>query len=173
MSEYIHIGSLVATYGFKGEMVLKHVLGKESEFKNVEALFIEEMKDTYIPYFHQKSVQKNISETVIKLEGVDTKESAAKLLQKKVWLQKNDFEKLVSKTAPVNLIGFSVFERAKKLGLVEAVIEQPLQVLLQVIIEGHEVLIPLHAETLKRIDRKKKEIHVNLPDGLLDIYLQK
>jgi 16S rRNA processing protein RimM len=90
-----------------------------------------------------------------------------------VWLQKNDFEKLVSKTAPVNLIGFSVFEHDKKLGLVEAVIEQRLQVLLQTTINDHEVLIPLHAETLKKIDRKKKEVHVNLPEGLLEVYLGK
>ena len=26
-------------------------------------------------------------------------------------------------------------------------------------------------ETLKKIDRKKKEVHVTLPEGLLDIYL--
>jgi len=96
-----------------------------------------------------------------------------KFLQKKVWLQKNDFENLVSKTAPVNLIGFAVIENGKSLGLVEAVIEQRLQVLLQISIDNSEVLIPLHGETLKKIDRKKKEVHVTLPEGLLDIYLQR
>jgi 16S rRNA processing protein RimM len=161
----------VATHGLKGEIILKHVLGKKSDFKNVDAVFIEEIKDTHLPFFHQNSVAKNVSETVLKLEGIDTRESAAKLVQKKVWLLKNDFEKLVSRAAPVNLIGFTVFEDTKKLGSVEAVIEQPLQVLLQLTIEGREVLIPLHGETLKKIDRKRKEVHVKLPEGLLDIYL--
>ena len=151
---------------------MKHVLGKKSDFKNVEAIFIEELKNAYLPFFHQNSIAKNISETIIKLEGIDTKESAAKLLQKKVWLQKNDFEKLVSKTAPVNLIGFTVFDDKSKLGSVEAVIEQPLQVLLQITIDDREVLIPLHSETLKKIDRRRREVHVRLPEGLLDVYLQ-
>jgi 16S rRNA processing protein RimM len=173
LSEYIHIGKLAATHGLKGELILKHALGKNSDFKNAEALFIEEFKDAYLPYFHQKSIIKNISETIVKLEGIDTKEAAAKLLQKKVWLRKNDFENLVSKTAPVNLIGFTVINDGKKLGEVEAVIEQKLQVLLQLTINGKEVLIPLHEETLKKIDRKKKEVHVSLPDGLLEIYLEK
>jgi len=173
LNEYIHIGKLAATHGFKGEMVLKHVLDKRSDFKNVEAIFIEEPRDAYLPFFHEKSIAKNISETIIKLEGIDSKEAAVKFLQKKVWLQKNDFEKLVSKTAPVNLIGFTVVENGKILGFVDAVIEQRLQLLLQVKIENAEVLIPLHDETLKKIDRKKKEVHVTLPEGLLDIYLQR
>ena len=163
----------MATHGVKGELILKHVLGKNSDFKHVEALFIEELKDDCLPYFHQKSIVKNISETIIKLEGVDTKEAAAKLLQKKVWLRKKDFEKLVNKTAPVNLVGFIVLNDGENLGCVEAVIEQPLQVLLQVTVKGKEVLIPLHEETLKKINRRKKEVHVSLPDGLLEIYLGK
>ena len=173
MTEYIHIGKFVATYGLKGELILKHVLGKDTDFKNAEAIFVEEFKETYLPYFHQQSFVKNISETTVKLEGVETKEAAAKLVQKKVWLQKDDFDKLVSKAAPVNLLGFTVFDQHEKLGAVEAVIEQPLQILLQITIDGREVLIPVHAETIKKIDRKKKEVHVILPDGLLEIYLEK
>ena len=171
MNEYIHIGKLAATHGLKGEIVLKHVLGKKTDFKNAEAIFIEKIKDEYLPYFHEQSIVKNDAETIVKFEGVETKESAAKLLQKKVWLTKTDFEKLVHKTAPVNLIEFMVFNKQQRLAAVESVIEQPLQILLQLTLKNKEVLIPLNHETLKKIDRKKKEVHVELPDGLLDIYL--
>ena len=68
-------------------------------------------------------------------------------------------------------MGFSVIENKKVLGQVEAVIEQPQQILLQLSIRQKEVLIPLHENTLKNIDRKKKQVHVVLPEGLLDIYL--
>ncbi len=170
MSNYIHVGKIAATHGLKGEVVLKHVLGKNTDFKSAEAVFIE-IQNQQLPFFHEKSIAKNKDETIVKLEGVDTKEAALKLLQKKVWLTANDFEKLVSKKAPVNLIGFIVTENNKKLGEVKAVIEQPHQILLEVHIDNKEVLIPLHDETLKKIDRKKKEVQVILPEGLLDIYL--
>lgn len=173
MNEYVHIGKIVATYGLKGDLILKHVLGKKSDFKNLEVLFIEELKDVYLPYFHKKSIAKNISETIITLEGVDSKEAATELLKKKIWLLKNDFEKAVSKTAPVNLIGFVICNNTESFGKVEAVIEQPHQVLLQLHIKNKEVLIPLNEETLQKIDRTKKQIHVKLPDGLLAIYLEK
>jgi 16S rRNA processing protein RimM len=171
LSSYIQIGKLVATHGLTGEIILKHSLGKKTDFKTAEAIFIEKIKDEYLPYFHEKSILKNNEETIIKLEGVDTKEAAAKLLQKKVWLTKNDFDNLVSTSAPVNLIHFFVLNNKEKLGIVESVIEQPQQILLQITMNNKEVLIPINESTLKKIDRKKKEVHVSLPDGLLEVYL--
>ena len=175
MDEHIHIGKLVATVGLKGELLLNHLLGKKTAFKQGEVLFIEIEKNIQLPYFIEKSASKNNTETILQIEDVNTKEQAAKLLQKKIWLTKNDFEKHVSKTAPVNLMGFSVIENEKILGEVEAVIESRIrrdkQILLQINMLQKEVLIPLHEKTLKKIDRKKKQVHVVLPEGLLDIYL--
>jgi 16S rRNA processing protein RimM len=172
MDEHIHIGKIVATHGLLGELILKHVLGKKTSFKQAEVLFIEVEKNIQLPYFIEKSTSKNNTETILKLEGIDAKEQAAKLLQKKTWLTKDQFEKHVSKTAPVNLIGFIIFNNAEKLGKVEAVIEQPQQILLQTHVQQKEVLIPVHEQTLKKIDRKKKQVHVTLPEGLLEIYLE-
>ncbi|MFT4154126.1 ribosome maturation factor RimM [Parafilimonas sp.] len=172
MSEHIHIGKLAATHGVQGELVLKHVLGKKTNFKNASVIFIEKIRGEHLPYFHERSIIKNDAETIIKLEGINTREAARLLLQKKVWLAKADFDGLVSKSAPVNLIGFSVFNNDESLGLVESVIEQPQQVLLQLTMQGKEALIPINESTLLKIDRKKKEVYVSLPDGLLEIYLE-
>lgn len=172
MDEHIHIGKLVATVGLKGELLLKHMLGKKTIFKQGEVLFIETEKNIQLPYFIEKSNSKSNTETILQFEGITTKESAAKFLQKKIWLAKDIFEKHVSKTAPVNLIGFSVVHNHNKLGEVEAVIEQPQQILLQITMQKKEVLIPLHEKTLKKIDRKKKQVHVTLPEGLLEVYLE-
>ena len=42
MSEYIHIGKLVASFGLKGDLILKHELGKKSPFKGIEVIFVED-----------------------------------------------------------------------------------------------------------------------------------
>ena len=57
------------------------------------------------------------------------------------------------------------------LGEILELIEQPHQLLCRLEIKGKEVLIPLHEETLQKVNHTKKEILVELPDGLLDIYL--
>jgi len=171
MSEYINIGKFVAAFGLTGELILKHALGKKTIFKEGDVLFIEQLKSSYLPYFIQASKSKTKEETSVKLEGVDTREKALKLVQKKVWLQQEDFRKLVSKNSPLSLLDYTLIEEGKVIGKIDEVIEQPHQVLLQINIQGKEALIPLHEETLVNVDHKKSEVHVTLPEGLLDIYL--
>ena len=170
MNEYINIGKLVATFGVKGELILKHALGKRTTLKGVEAIFIEQQKSSYLPYFVQSSKAKDTEEMYVQVEGVESKESAHRLIQKNVWLLDDDFRKIAGKTAPISLLGYVLITEGENLGPIEEVIEQPHQVLLRISLNGNEALIPLHEETLQKIDRKKKEVHVVLPDGLLDIY---
>ena len=171
MNEYIHIGRLVAPFGLKGELILKHALGKKTMLKGIEAIFIEVNKGSYLPYFVESSKAKDHEETYLKLEGIDLRESANRLTTKNVWLLEADFRKLADKTSPISLLGYELIcDEEGKLGPIEEVIEQPHQVLLRISLDGKEALIPLHEETLDGIDHKKKEVHVTLPDGLLDIY---
>ena len=171
MSNYISIGKFVAVHGLKGELILKHALGKKTSLKGVQALFIEESKSTYIPWFIQQTKPRSQMEVLIKLEGVDTPESAKKFNQKTIWLTREDFEKQASKSAPISFIGFTVVEDDKILGTITEVIEQPHQVLCTIYVDGKEVLIPLHQETLQQVDRIKKVIYVTLPEGLIKLYL--
>jgi 16S rRNA processing protein RimM len=168
--DYINIGKIVATFGVKGEVILKHGLDKKLVLKDIAALFVEERKGAYLPYFIQQSKAKDIAESYIKLETIDTKERAQLLTQKQVWLTEEDFRKIADKNSTIGLIGFKVFEENEELGIVEEVIEQPHQVLLRINYHNKEAYIPLHEESLDGIDRKKREIHVSLPDGLLDLY---
>jgi 16S rRNA processing protein RimM len=173
MDNYINIGRIVATFGLKGEVILQHALGKKTTLKGIEALFIEETKDSYLPYFIQSAKAKDNEETYVLIEGFTSKESAHRLVKKNVWLLDDDFRKLAGDSAPISLLGYTLVNEGEQLGAIEQVIEQPHQILLSITLQGNEALIPLHAETLKKIDRKKKEVHVTLPDGLLDIYLSK
>lgn len=173
MADYIHIGKIVATHGVNGDLILLHSLGKKSMFKNVKAIFIEEKKGSYIPYFLQHATARTPEETLVKVEEVDTKEKGHRLIKKNVWLLQEDFDEIAEKNAPIALLEFTILEEGKVLGVAEEIIEQPHQVLVKTTIEEQEVLLPIHQDTLKKIDQNKKEIHLQLPDGLLDIYLGK
>ncbi len=171
MTEYFKIGKLVSTFGLKGELILKHNLGKKTSLKGLTALFVEERKESFIPWFIQTTKIKNEEEVYIKLEGIDIREQAVKLTQKEVWLPEPDFKKFSAKSSPINLLGYEIIDEEKPLGKILEVIEQPHQLLCRIEIEGKEVLIPLHEDTIKKIDRKKQQVIVELPPGLLEIYL--
>ncbi len=61
-------------------------------------------------------------------------------------------------------------DEGREIGEIIEVIEQPHQVLCTVMVGGKEALIPVHGESLEKIDKKNKKVHVIIPDGLLDIY---
>lgn len=171
MNEYTSIGKIVASFGLEGELVLVHSLGKKTNLKDVNAVFIEELKGSFLPWFVTGSKAKSDTEILMKLEGVSSKEAAKPLTGKKIWLRNEDFRKLVGKHSPVALLGYRLFNGKEDLGFIEEVIEQPHQVLLRITYQSKEALIPLHEETLRSIDHQKQQVFVTLPEGLLDVFL--
>ena len=170
-NNYINIGKIVSAHGLSGEVILKHALGKKTSFKESEVVFVEQVKGSYLPHFIASSKAKTTEETIMQFDDIDSREKALKLIKKQVWLTEEEFTKHAAKSSPIALLGFMLINEGEKIGIIDEVIEQPHQVLCTVIINGKEAFIPLHEETLLNIDRKKKEVYVSLPEGLLEIYL--
>ncbi len=170
MPQYFKIGKLVASTGLKGELILQHNLGKKTSLKSLEAIFLEEKKDSFLPYFIESTRIKNDEETILKLEGIDIVEKARRLTPKEVWLQEDDFKKFAARSSAISLLGFTMIDAGKEIGEVIEVIEQPHQILCTIMYNGKEALIPVHEESLEKIDMKNRKVYVALPEGLLDIY---
>jgi 16S rRNA processing protein RimM len=170
MEEYFKIGKFVAGFGVKGELILQHALGKKTALKGLQAVFIEENKDSFLPYFIETVTIRTEQENLVKIEDIDTPEQAKKLVRREVWLKEADFKKFSRTTAPVSLLGFMLYDGAAPVGEIIEVMEMPHQLLCKVMYQNVEALIPLHEASLKKIDRRNKKVVVELPDGLLDIY---
>jgi 16S rRNA processing protein RimM len=171
MTSYYKSGKLVTVHGLKGELVFKHELGQKPALKFFQTLFIEEKKGSFIPYFVSSAKKKTDDELLIQIEGIATREQALKLVPKQVWFTEEDFKKIADKSAPANLLGYTIIDNKTTLGEIIELIEQPQQILCKIIMQEKEVYIPIHEESLKKIDHKKKQVLVELPEGLLDIYL--
>lgn len=170
MTNYCSIGKFVATFGLEGQLVLRHHLGKKTTLKGVEALFIEKNKDELLPYFIESAKIKTNDELYIKLEGINKKEAAQGLVQKQAWLTEEEFHKHAGKSAPISLLGYHIINEGEDIGEILEVIEQPHQMLCRIDLQGKEALIPIHTETLVKVDKKNKQVLVELPEGLLDIF---
>ncbi|HEX5652612.1 MAG TPA: ribosome maturation factor RimM [Chitinophagaceae bacterium] len=171
MPDYIKIGKLVAVHGLKGELLLKHTLGKKTSLKGLSAVFVEEKKNAFLPWFIESSKIKTDDELLLKFETIDSREAAVRLSQKEVWLPETDFKKFAARSAPASLLGYTIFNEDEKLGEILEVIEQPHQLLCRIDVQSKEVLIPLNEEFLQKLDHRKRQVIVRLPEGLMDIYL--
>ena len=124
-----------------------------------------------LPYFLEKAKARSESETIVKLEGIDVVETARKLTPSKVWLTEADFKKHADGSSALSLLGFTLYDNERRIGNIYEVVEQAGQFICAIEYQGHEVLVPVHDHNLRGIDRNKSTITVDLPDGLLDVYL--
>ena len=170
MDTYINIGKIVAAHGLSGELLVKHHLGKKESFSKIKIYFIEEQKDTFLPWFPISEKSKSDDESLIQLEGIDDREKALTLVKKQIWIKEKEFNELVSSDAPISFLGFTLYNGDIEVGDVVEVIEQPHQVLCKIMHDQKELLIPIHPDFIKKIDKKKKQLIVSLPEGLLELY---
>jgi 16S rRNA processing protein RimM len=170
---YRNIGKIVSSFGLKGELIVLHHLGNKISPSKMKVIFIEEKKDEFLPYFIESAKKKGMDELILKIEGLDKKESTTKYLRKEVWIKAEEIKTHTDKNNPIAWVGYHISDQGKNLGPVVEIIEQPHQVLCRIDIDNKEVLIPINEQTLNGVDHKSRIIMLTLPDGLLDIYLSK
>ena len=168
---YRNIGKIVSAFGLKGDVIVLHHLGKKIAVSKIKVIFLEQKKDELLPYFIENIRKKGDSELLLKLEGIDTKETATKFIRREVWLNEEEIQTHTQKNNPIGWVGYRILDQGKDLGPILEVIEQPHQILCRIEINTKEVLIPLNKQTLHRVDHKDKAVLLTLPDGLLEVYL--
>lgn len=153
----IKTGRIVAATGLKGELIFLHDLGKKTDLKNLRSVLLEVKKDELLPYFIESAKGKTETETLIKLEGIETMEQAKLLTRKNVWLSEEDFNKQVAKQAPTAMLGYQLFNKEEQVGEIVGVLEQVNQILCTVAVGEKEALVPVHADNLLDLDHKKEK----------------
>ncbi len=70
------------------------------------------------------------------------------------------------------VIGFSIHDTEKgRIGIITSINDRSAQPLFVIDADGKEVLIPMIDEFIQKVDRTKKEIILQIPQGLIDLYL--
>jgi 16S rRNA processing protein RimM len=170
-NSYRNIGKIVSVFGLKGELIVQHHLGNKIVVSKIKVIFLEQKKDELLPYFVEAARKKGEDDLYLKLEGIDSKEAASKFMRREVWMKEEEVQMHTRKDNPIGWVDYRVVDKGKDLGLILEVIEQPHQVLCRLEIDGKEVLIPINEQTLEKIDHKSKSLLLNLPNGLLEVYL--
>ena len=108
----------------------------------------------------------------IKFEGVDSEKEAKELLKKDLFLPLDMLPKLEGNQFYYHEVtGFSVIDQFDtKIGTIKTVNDSGPQPLFVIDSNGNEILIPIHDDFIKELDRKSKRIFLDLPEGLLDIF---
>jgi 16S rRNA processing protein RimM len=170
-SIYTEIGFIRKASGFKGEVIIALHAGDAEDFARNNFFFLD-MNGSKVPFLVEGFSDES-GNVVVKFEDVDTHEAATAIVSRKVFLTEDELPGSFAVNDFNNLTGYSVIDKERgMLGTVKSVSEMPGQIIIAFNYSGAEILLPLHDETLLKVLKKKKELHVALPDGLLEVYIK-
>lgn len=176
LDETYQLGYLIKTHGLRGQLVAHFDVDDISAYTKLKTVYLTlaGAPTKLVEHQIEKVQSQSGNKVLIKLRGIDHIEDAESLRGSQLHLPLAALPELEEEQFYFHdVIGFTVIdEHLGTLGTVENFYELPQQDMLAMRYQGQEVLIPVVDELISHADHAKKEIHVNLPDGLLDVYLK-
>jgi 16S rRNA processing protein RimM len=169
--ECYQLGTIQKPHGLRGEVTVFLDVDDPFLYNELESVFVDQ-GGQLIPFFIE-GVNIQAQKAIFKFEEVDSLEQATGLTGLELFLPLSALPPLEGNAFYYHeLVGLRLIdETAGEVGIIGEVVSGQ-QDLLIVDRQGIEILVPLHDELIVKLDREKQELHMQLPDGLLDIYLE-
>ena len=167
------LGHITGTYGLSGELHVFMDTDRPEYYQNLESVFVlQKGGETLIPFFISTFRLKGDKAT-IGFEDIISKDQAKMLVGSSLYLPLDQLPKLEGQEFYYHeLLQWSVHDQnLGELGTITSINLQSPQPLIVMDYKGYEVLIPFTDEIVTGIDRARQAISVQLPEGLLDVYL--
>ncbi|WP_298136548.1 ribosome maturation factor RimM [Flavobacterium sp.] len=167
-----YLGKIAKKFSFKGEVLIYLDTDEPELYQEMESIFVEFNKNL-IPFFIENSNLHKGDFLRVKFEDVDNEEQADKIINCEVYLPLNMLPKLEgNKFYFHEVIGFEIEDqRLGVFGKIVSINDTSAQPLFEVINGNVEILIPMIDQFLVKIDRENKKVIMDLPEGLVEMYL--
>jgi len=168
-----YLGIVARRHSFRGEVVIVLDTDEPHLYKNMESVFLAFGKKL-IPFFIEKSIPQKGNHLRVKFEDINNEEDANSILKSEVFLPLKFLPKLTgAKFYFHEVIGFKVIDKHfGNIGVLESINDSGSQVLLEIKHNSVQILIPMIDKFIKKIDRENKKLHIEAPQGLIDLYLK-
>lgn len=165
-----YLGYLSKTQGYKGGLIAFFDVDDIREYRQLDHILVD-LHGALTPFFIETINLKDKNFVHLKIEGVNDEETATELAGKDVYLPLEDLPKLPDDEYYLHeLAGMKVIDaNAGEIGVVEKVLDYSNNPLLQIMQNEHEILIPLIDNFVKKVDKKARIVHTDVPEELLDI----
>tara|TARA_B110000285_G_C15020131_1_gene561117 strand:- start:486 stop:1076 length:591 start_codon:yes stop_codon:yes gene_type:complete len=167
------LGMITKPHGYKGDVVLFVDADEPLQYRELDSIWVQEASGL-VPYFFD-SLRPHGDRFVAHLEGVDTEAAAQRLAGSKVFLPEKLLPELPTDSFYFHeASGWTLFDSLSKteVGSIVRVLDHGAYPLLEVDADGKEVLVPLPDHMNLHVDRTRGVLEVELPEGLLDVYLK-
>ena len=170
--EAYYLGKIVKKYGLKGELLAKIDTDEPEIYENLESIFLE-IKGKLIPFFLHKTSLHKTTTLRLDFEDVNSVEEADAFIGRKIYLPLNTLPELTgNKFYYHEVAGYKAVDtKTGLIGNIEQINDMGPQAFFVILDEANnEILIPVRDAFIREVNREKKTIYFDTPDGLIDIY---
>lgn len=172
LDDYFYLGKFTKTVGYKGELAIYMDVDHPDDYFGLKSVMVL-TKNSLVPYFFEWLQYRNGQHFKTKVQGIETEEQANSLVNCELYLPLTMLPKLEgNKFYFHEIIEFTVLDKTDgDIGKVIRAIDLPANPLLEVRSEaGVDILVPINDDVILKVNRDLKQIEVNLPEGLFDLY---
>lgn len=171
--ECFYLGKIAKKFSFKGEVLCYLDTDEPEMYQNLESVFVQ-MNRNLVPFFIEQSSLHKDKFLRVKFEEVDSEADADNLLGSELYLPLTLLPQLEGNQFYYHeIIGFKVVDqRLGDIGTIHSIIENTAQPLFELFKGEKQILIPMIDDFIVEVNRSKKEITMNTPVGLVDLYLE-
>ncbi len=167
-TDLLEVGVVVGTHGLRGDLKIRTLPTGDLALPGARTVYLKDSKGSLVHYDAVRSTphKKHI---LLRLSGLDKLSDVEPLLGSSVWMEKEALPQLdADQFYWSDLEGLEVIDRQKgAIGHVVGMFTTPAHDILELDGPYGEVLIPAIEPFLVELDREHKQLHVDLPQGLV------
>ncbi len=166
------LGKIIRTHGVKGDFIMTLDTDSPARYSKLKLMYVEVdgiLKEYDVTKITVRAKEKN---AIVHFSGIEDMTTAENYLKCDLYQPVSALPRLRGKKFYYHeIIGFQVVDKnLGPLGFITNVFDLPKNTIGEFVFNEKTVLFPLDEIFIEKIDRKEKLFHVNLPDGLLDVY---
>jgi 16S rRNA processing protein RimM len=163
----ILLGEITKTSGFEGAVLVKLEKKFIENIPSPESVFLE-IEGRPVPFFISSLEYSGSDMLRLTFEGYESVAKVSEFKGCRVFLTSISEEEENHENLQIE--GYTVCNSdGKPIGKINEVIENPGNLLLSIVSAGKKILVPLHEDLIVKIDKRKKIIFMEIPEGLTDI----
>ncbi|MBQ0151834.1 MAG: 16S rRNA processing protein RimM [Chryseobacterium sp.] len=165
------LGKITRRHGLAGNVIIKLDTDQPELYNKLESIFVE-INGLLVPFFIERSSWSKLDALNVAFKN-SSEALVDQSLGKDVYLPLASLPKLTGTQFYYHeVVGFEILDaEGNNCGVIRSVNDQTAQNYFVTNLDGKEVVVPIIKDWILEVDREERIIKMQLPEGLIDVFL--